>query len=986
MVNSLGSTWKRWEPHAHSPETALNDQFSGSWDDYVSALEGLTPQLAGLGVTDYFTTEGYRKAREYQERSGRLRGMLLFANIEMRLAIGTADQQAINIHLLVSPEDPEHIEKVNEKLAQLVYRFGDENYPCTSDGLRRFGRAWHAHSTGQTAAQARNSVNDLGALRIGANQFKVDFTRLCEWRERDPWLKANTLVAIPNGNDGLGGVPRGDQGTFAATREALGRYAHIILSSNSNDKRYWLGYGTDSAAEVRRKYGGIKPCLHGSDAHSIDRLTSPGDRLCWIKAEPTWRGFLQVLAEPEDRLFIGPVPPDPIRTTWIKRVEATGDAWCPAGPIDLNSGLVAIIGSRGSGKTALADLIAYGAESYERGPASFLGKARDFVRDASVSLTWGDDQTNTISIDASVLGTSHQEDDAAATTPSQGAILYLSQHFVESMCDPDSPTDRLRQEVERIVFQRLDPDKRLGASTFDELLERETAGLHEAKRALEEEVRKQSALIAQEYAAQQRLPEMKKKLAALDAERKRIDANIKRTAPPAAESKQKALAAVQAEVTKREEELRLLALRIKAVKDVQLEVRTIAEDSRRKSAAFLTRVREAFPSLTPAQEAAFSLSFGGDHERVLKTVLTALEKEAGDLRGPAEAPYPKGCYTDLKMRLAEAQKTLRDAGVVEKQLADLIKTQAMKEQEHKTLTEQIAYTSRARDRIREHQTERLAAYKDVIGRLADEEAVLRRLYGPLEKELGSLDLSESRLTLVVRRRANLAAWVRRGLNLFDGRKRHAVTEPGSLERWAKQHLLPVWEGTADASDAVTTMLDALGDIAALQECFVGDVTLEDMAAWLFATDHVQVDYRITYDSVDIEQLSPGTRGVVLLILYLRLDTTDDRPLVIDQPEENLDPKSVFTDLVRFFKDARKRRQIIMVTHNANLVVNADADQVLIADGTRVGRPGPPALKYGVAVLEDEASQREICGILEGGVEAFRQRDRRYRIAMAAQLE
>ena len=65
MINPFGSTWKRWEPHAHTPETALNNQFSISWDEYVSTLEGLAPAVAGIGVTDYFTTEGYRKLHEY---------------------------------------------------------------------------------------------------------------------------------------------------------------------------------------------------------------------------------------------------------------------------------------------------------------------------------------------------------------------------------------------------------------------------------------------------------------------------------------------------------------------------------------------------------------------------------------------------------------------------------------------------------------------------------------------------------------------------------------------------------------------------------------------------------------------------------------------------------------------------------------------------------------------------------------------------------
>jgi AAA domain, putative AbiEii toxin, Type IV TA system len=98
----------------------------------------------------------------------------------------------------------------------------------------------------------------------------------------------------------------------------------------------------------------------------------------------------------------------------------------------------------------------------------------------------------------------------------------------------------------------------------------------------------------------------------------------------------------------------------------------------------------------------------------------------------------------------------------------------------------------------------------------------------------------------------------------------------------------------------------------------------------------------TYDGVDIHKLSPGTRGIVLLLLYLALDDSDDRPVIIDQPEENLDPKSIFDELVGLFIYAKARRQVIMVTHNANLVINTDADQIIIATaGPHVSGDLPP---------------------------------------------
>ena len=97
--------------------------------------------------------------------------------------------------------------------------------------------------------------------------------------------------------------------------------------------------------------------------------------------------------------------------------------------------------------------------------------------------------------------------------------------------------------------------------------------------------------------------------------------------------------------------------------------------------------------------------------------------------------------------------------------------------------------------------------------------------------------------------------------------------------------------------------------------------MKRLAHWLFDTSHISVRYDILYEGVDIRKLSLGTRGIVLLLLYLALDDADDRPLIIDQPEENLDPKSVFDELVSLFIAAKTKRQVIMVTHNANLVIN-----------------------------------------------------------------
>ncbi|WP_457326518.1 AAA family ATPase, partial [Roseateles sp. P5_E11] len=158
--------------------------------------------------------------------------------------------------------------------------------------------------------------------------------------------------------------------------------------------------------------------------------------------------------------------------------------------------------------------------------------------------------------------------------------------------------------------------------------------------------------------------------------------------------------------------------------------------------------------------------------------------------------------------------------------------------------------------------------------------------------------------------------------------------------------------------------------------------LKRFAHWLFSTDHIQVRYEILYDGVDIRRLSPGTRGIVLLLLYLALDDADDRPLIIDQPEENLDPKSVFDELVSLFIAAKSKRQVIMVTHNANLVINTDADQIIVASASppAVGG-GLPSFTYTSGGLEDASIRQVVCDILEGGEKAFRERARRLRVRL-----
>ena len=87
-----------------------------------------------------------------------------------------------------------------------------------------------------------------------------------------------------------------------------------------------------------------------------------------------------------------------------------------------------------------------------------------------------------------------------------------------------------------------------------------------------------------------------------------------------------------------------------------------------------------------------------------------------------------------------------------------------------------------------------------------------------------------------------------------------------------------------------------------------------MLDWVFGCDHITLAYGLRYYGTEIEKLSPGTKELSLLILYLAMDIEDLRPLVVDQPEENLNNESIYNLLSVYFRKAKQRRQVIIITH------------------------------------------------------------------------
>jgi predicted ATPase len=144
--------------------------------------------------------------------------------------------------------------------------------------------------------------------------------------------------------------------------------------------------------------------------------------------------------------------------------------------------------------------------------------------------------------------------------------------------------------------------------------------------------------------------------------------------------------------------------------------------------------------------------------------------------------------------------------------------------------------------------------------------------------------------------------------------------------------------------------------------------------YLFGLEYLTPRYSLTYAGQEIGQLSPGERGLLLLVFYLLVDK-DDIPIVIDQPEENLDNQTIYRVLVKCIKRAKERRQVIMVTHNPNLAVVCDAEQIVYASCDKAAS----RFEYEAGAIERPEIKHRVVQILEGTEPAFKNRQSKYRL-------
>jgi energy-coupling factor transporter ATP-binding protein EcfA2 len=990
MPVNRGSEWRRWEPHIHAPGTVLNNQFGGgdAWTNYLTALENATPKIEAIGVTDYYVTDTYEEVLR-QRTPGRLPDVqLIFPNIEVRLDVA-ARSGFVNLHLLVSPEDTDHLVQVRRILSRLQFNAHGDRFDCTREELIRLGKRADLTIT-----------DDRAALAHGATQFKVNFAQLREVFSESDWAKKNILIAVAGGaDDGTSGMR---QAADATLRQEIERFSHIIFASSQAQREFWLGQRSVTVDVLRVRYNGCKPCLHGSDAHDHMATGQPvDDRFTWIKGALTFDALRQACIDPGDRAYVGAEPPHhAMPSQVISQVEIIQASWAVTPRIPLNPGLVAIVGARGSGKTALTDVIAAGCDAITSAAwnaddnisPSFLTRARTLIGNAKVTLRWGGGNTVTRALDGHDAGGSLAYPRAR----------YLSQQFVEELCSSTGASEGLIQEIERVIFEAHAEDQRDGAMTFSELLDSRITRFQQSRQREAEAI----ALISERIAEELEKEGLVGGLANQVGQKQTLIAGYNADLAKLVVKGTEAQARRHSQLSQAAQALNGKIQNFANQRRTFLTMQDEAKNMRATKAPEMLRelqARHPGSGLNPAQWDQFLLIYKGDVDKALSGYIAWADHEIANINGispqPGDPNVPLiGDAEDLstvklaviKAEMLRLERFISADTVIRNQYTALSSRIAQENTALKSLETRLIDAQGAAARRKALQLEREAAYSRVFDAIISEQGELVDLYRPLMARLANSSGTLRKLSFSVSRVVDANTWAGFAEDqLIDCRKSGPFYGRGSLTARVNSELKPTWE-TGSAIEVQTAMADFIAkywkDLLS-HAPFVPTQKqefrnwLKQFAQWLFSTDHITIRYEISYDGVDIRKLSPGTRGIVLLLLYLALDDADDRPLIIDQPEENLDPKSVFDELVSLFIAAKSKRQVIIVTHNANLVINTDADQIIIASAGSHPAGGLPPISYVAGGLEEADIRNAVCDILEGGEDAFRERARRLRVRL-----
>lgn len=923
---SRGSEWRKWDLHVHTPDSyehsyrfadeADRQRYGDNlWDKFVDEL-GRVTDVPHIGVTDYYSISGYRKVREYM-RDGKLANLeLVLPNIEFRLK-QTSDGKKINYHVIFSDTlDPDCIE--SQFLQRLtVEGKGGQKLSLTRSNIEEIGRVLKLeHPEFQGSSD----------FRVGCINISVELSQIIEvLREGPEDFHHKYLLVLPD----AGWSSLSWQGQLHLTRKNLFIASHAMFSGNPDARDFALGKKHDTLEAFLKEFGSCKPCLHGSDAHCFDRLARPDlDRYCWIKADPTFEGLKQVIYEPETRVCVQAHNPEPRKHIYtldsltIPSAQINDELSFEGQTIKLNLNMVAVTGGKGDGKTAFLDLIANCFEDRckrsDSGPNSFVGRIEEDKPDLEMDITFVGEDTSPFR--KGLVEQKYVRD---------ARITYLPQGRIEQFC---SDRVKLDDRIREVIFGSRQVVEAGCELAFDSIGDKrdsiadEITNLNQRIYHLEQET---DQSIVEDYEGQRAL--------------KGGELHNKENALHELEDTSGATdVSGSAQVSKEYNALLKRHTKVATLEATLRDLRRELDDFKAAMNPKLDQLRESLVEIG-ITGAVPAVEFAAQRQAIESLSQIVIERK--DAR---------------QKQIDDAAAKLGRLSGVEKQLADLLRDIHELQEEIQGIKEQLEDIGQKRDLAGELVTQRVDAYTSLIQVYHDWRAIyeeaIRAFSEGKDDILDGIDFEAG--VYFARDR-----FVDIGYDLVDRRSvSHSEIQDiaGKLEQLC----------TTQPDDALRDRVEeTITKVLEMRASMKSTRNSHDLFEWAFG-DYSALTAVTLFRGRALGKLSLGQKGIVLLKLML---SEGEHPLLVDQAEENLDNRTIFAELVGALREAKNIRQIIIASNNPNLVVNADAEQVIVAhcdDGK---------ISYTVGTIEHLGLRDEILPILEGGKEAFKKRQERWEI-------
>ena len=1025
---SRGAEWRQWDLHIHTPASFHWDgqRFDPNpnspvntkiVDEMISALNAAEPAVFAL--MDYWTFDGWfaLKKRLSEVGAPELKKMV-FPGIELRLMAPMNGR--LNAHVLFSNEiDNQVLQDFKSALnVEIIDR------PLSNDALMKLARMvgkdkleHHCFKNDEV------DTDDDVALRAGSTIAEINCDSYKSAIEKVPSGQAIGFMPFDT-SDGLSKVKWQEHYAYVL---GLFKSSPIFETRNDDLRGAFVGEETIGNAEWIENFQHCLSNTHrlavsGSDAHRFIGVNGgndkrgygdfPSGKITWIKADPTFLGLLQTIKEPAKRSHIGERPVklrevEANKTYYINSVEvnkAAGSSmpeeWLAGCHVELNHDLVAIIGNKGSGKSALADVIALMGNSQQKEHFSFLQKNRfrgksgngDPAKQFIGKIKW--------------LDSSQEERRLSDDPPGEKVQLvrYIPQGHFEDLCNDhiSGHTGAFEKELRGVIFDYAGGAIRLGALDFDQLIEQQESGYRDQLGEYRKDLTRLNSDI--ENIEEQCQPQVKMSLQEmLLLKRRQIEEHNSADIKPVVLSKpadalsteqQKAansLDKITDQLRTSEEETvantrvqENAAAKSKSIQNVQERLRTLEkqfkqfEDDTSEDLKILEIKSSEIVTL-----AVNRIVIDKVKENIPLEQHALLEKESVNEKLKAELLKEQ---LELNAKLNEPQliyqKNLKDIEIWEEKLREL--TGAPSEPESlKGIENRIAQLDELPSRLNEKEARRLEITGDIFDILNSQRKSREDLFKPVQDLIqgNKLIIDEYKLQFQATLGGSSEVLSSELFSLMkqnSGEFRGEDESPAVIKRLTEEYDLSKKSDVLKFCEKINKKIHVAASGAKTNSIGIASIMRKDKPPrsvydLLYGLTYLEPRYSLLFQDTKIEQLSPGQRGALLLIFYLLVDKGRN-PIILDQPEENLDNETVVSLLVPVLSEAKKCRQIIMVTHNPNLAVVCDAEQIIYSS---FDRKNASKIDYVSGSIENPMINRHVIDVLEGTKPAFNNRKFKY---------